>query len=69
MPHFVTHILATRRARPVTPMGRASGDDDACVSHAYQRRLAALRERAPDTLRARVRRELRAVAAPAARSE
>jgi hypothetical protein len=32
------------------------------MSDAYRRRLAALRLRAPDTLRARVRRELRGAA-------
>ena len=68
MPHFVTHILATRRARPATPASGAPGDDEARVTHAYRRRLAALRATAPDTLRARVRRELSAAAAPAARS-
>ena len=68
MPHFVTHIVLSRRA-PVRPRTRdASVDVAALDAHAYRRRLARLRTPAPDALRARVRRELRA-RATATRSE
>jgi hypothetical protein len=58
MSHFVTDF------RPVDSARRASGLRTATAlravgTRAYRLRLAALRVRAPDTLRARVRRELR----------
>jgi hypothetical protein len=67
MPLFVTDI------RPASPAARAiaaraaSGDGISAAS-AYRRRLAALQHRAPDTLRARVRRVLR-LASASARTE
>ena len=62
MPLFVTEI------RPATPAARASvtrtaSGDGISVARAYRRRLTALRQRAPDTLRARVRRALRLASA------
>ena len=70
MPHFVTHIVRTRRAPAWSRMRGSSLDDAACEARAYRRRLASLRTPAPDSLRDRVRRELRAAAAPAStRSE
>jgi hypothetical protein len=63
MPQFVTHIVLSRRAPRLPRVRGASVDDAACDTHAYRRRLASLRTPAPDTLRARVRRELRAAAA------
>lgn len=58
MPHFVTDIRfvdsAPRATSPRAPNVARPDDADA-----YRIRLAALRTRAPDTLRARVRRELR----------
>lgn len=58
MPHFVTDI------RPVDSAPRATSSRTAkiahsCVARGYRLRLAALRVRAPATLRARVKRELR----------
>ena len=55
MPHFVTDI------HPAAPARRsiAARDANARATRAYRRRLAALHVRAPDTLRARVKRELR----------
>jgi hypothetical protein len=73
MPRFVTPILHARHARyaasvRAVPPAASPGD-----SPGYRRRLADLRTRAPDTLRARVRRELReaaaSAAAPSARAE
>jgi len=58
MPHFVTDIRhadsAQRAAAPRTPANARAAD-----ARAYRRRLVALRVSAPDTLRARVRRDLR----------
>ena len=62
MPQIVTHIPASHRAENLRAARRARLSEAARVSDAYRRRLAALRTRAPDTLRARVRRELRAAA-------
>jgi hypothetical protein len=67
MPLFVTDI------RPATPaacatIARAAAGDRIGVARAYRRRMAALRLRAPDTLRARVLRALR-VASARARTE
>ena len=58
MPHFVTDIRFVDSAPRATSLRAANvaRPDD---REAYRRRLAALRVRAPDTLRARVRRELR----------
>jgi len=68
MPHFVTDISPVQRARVArcahTVLGRC---DDA--AHAYRLRLAALRDHAPDTLFARVRRALREADAASTRSE
>ena len=65
MPLFVTPIDSSRRA-PVRAWVRdASSGDVELDAHGYRRRLAALHTPAPDTLRARVRRELRAAAAAA----
>ena len=70
MPHFVTHIVRSRRASASSRMRGASVDDAAREARAYRARLAALRTPAPDSLRARVRRELRnASAATTARPE
>jgi hypothetical protein len=58
MPHFVTdirHADSTRRA--TTP--RDATNARTAGARAYHRRLAALRVPAPDTLRARVQRDLR----------
>jgi hypothetical protein len=62
MPQFVTPIFAPLRDVPAGSVLDASLDASEPMSDAYRRRLAALRLRAPDTLRARVRRELRAAA-------
>jgi hypothetical protein len=62
MPQFVTPIFAPLRDMPAASVLDASLDASEPMSDAYRRRLAALRLRAPDTLRARVRRELRAAA-------
>ena len=70
MPHFVTHILRSRRAPIRTRALGAPIDIGARGAPAYRRRLARLRTPAPDTLRARVRRELHAAAAaPSVRPE
>ncbi len=62
MPLFVTDIRsADPAARVITT--RAACGDRASAARAYRRRLAALRLRAPDTLRARVRRALRLASA------
>lgn len=58
MPHFVTDISPARRAF-VAKRARTVLDGRARAAYAYRSRLAALRDRAPDTLVARVRRELR----------
>jgi hypothetical protein len=62
MPLFVTDI------RPAGATARAIGartgaGESLSAARAYRRRLAALRQRAPDTLRARVRRALRLASA------
>ena len=62
MPQIVTHIPASHRAEALRAARRARLNERARVFDAYLRRLVALRTRAPDTLRARVRRELRAAA-------
>ena len=67
MSHFVTEI------HPVDSVPRAASSREAVharagAARAYRIRLAALRVRAPDTLRARVRRELR-LARPTSRTE
>ena len=60
MPQYVTPIVTPRRASPRPRMSGASVRDVTLDEHAYRRRLAGLRMPAPDTLRDRVRRELRA---------
>ena len=63
MPQFVTPISAPLRAASADAERSARSDERVMLSDAYARRLASLRTPAPDTLRARVRRELRAAAA------
>jgi hypothetical protein len=63
MARFVTHIVPSYRAAATQRVRGASAGDDASDTDVYRRRLAGLRTPAPDTLRARVRRELRAAAA------
>jgi hypothetical protein len=58
MPHFVTDIHPAVPARH-SIAGRDATKLDARAARAYRRRLAALHVRASDTLRARVKRELR----------
>ena len=63
MPHFVTDIRhAASPYRADLPRTDANGR---AAARAYRRRLASLRICAPDTLRARVRRELRLAPTPA----
>jgi hypothetical protein len=63
MPQIVTRIVLSRRAT-VSPQARgASAGVAAHDARRFRRRLASLRTPAPDTLRARVMRELRAAAA------
>lgn len=69
MPHFVTDILATDRAASGIAAPRASWLASASDARAYRLRMATLRTRASDTLRARVRRELRAAAQRSPRTE
>jgi hypothetical protein len=69
MPQFVTAILPIHRAAPARPARRVPTDVSLVDALAYRRRMAELRTRAPDTLRARVRRELREAAASSTRSE
>ena len=69
MPLFVTHILRSRRAPIRTRVLGVSNDVAARDAPAYRGRLARLRTPAPDTLRARVRRELHAAAATTVRPE
>ena len=58
MPHFVTDIRhADSAQRAATP--RRAAHARAADARAYRRRLASLRVGAPDTLRGRVRRDLR----------
>jgi hypothetical protein len=63
MPHFVTRIIRSRRAPLWMRTRGVSHDDGSHDARGYRRRLARLRAAAPDTLRARVRRELSAAAA------
>ena len=68
MPHFVTDIRHAESAqRAAAP--RTSANTRFADARAYRRRLAALRVCAPDTLRARVRRDLRHVALATSRTE
>ena len=62
MPHFVTDIHPVDSARRAHA-AREAANRRAGATRAYRRRLAALRVRAPHTLRARVIRELRLVPA------
>ena len=62
MSQFVTPIFDRRRVPDAEARPRSSADDAASATRAMLRRLATLRTPAPDTLRARVRRELRAAA-------
>lgn len=62
MPQFVTPISTPLRHPPAASNFDAARNGSDAISCAYHRRLLALRTRAPDTLRARVRRELRAAA-------
>ena len=57
MPHFVTDIRHADSARRENTARGATNTRDADV-RAYHRRLAALRVVAPDTLRARLLRDL-----------
>lgn len=63
MPHFVTDIRhadpAQRAATPHAARQRAVSNTRAADARAYRRRLVSLQVCAPDTLRARVRRDLR----------
>lgn len=68
MPHFVTDISPAQRALAAKPV-RFVFDGRVRAARAYRRRLAALRERAPDTLYARVRRVLREADATMIRAE
>jgi len=67
MSHFVTEIHPVDSVRRAAS-SREAVDARAGAARAYRIRLAALRVRAPDTLRARVRRELR-LARPTSRTE
>ena len=69
MPQFVTHIPVSRRGVAPAAAQRACPNDRVRMNDAYSRRLAALRTRAPDTLCARVRRELRAAGESITRPE
>lgn len=68
MPHFVTDISPAQRALVARP-ARTVLDGRAHATRAFRSRLASLRERAPDTLCARVRRALREADAAMIRSE
>ena len=70
MSQYVTHIFDGRSTAPTgAPRGSAM-DEAARARQAFRRRLTKLRTPASDTLRARIRRELRAAAAaPDARPE
>ena len=63
MPHFVTDIRhadsAQRAATPRAATLRTVANTRTADARAYHRRLASLQTCAPDTLRARVRRDLR----------
>jgi len=67
MPHFVTDISPARRAF-VAKRARTVLDGCGSTAYAFRLRLAALRDRAPDALLARVRRELREADAAVNRS-
>ena len=69
MPQFVTHIPASHRPAAPIVARRTTPHDRARTMDAYRRRLAALRARAPDALRDRLRRQLRAAAASIAITE
>ena len=69
MPHFVTDIRPAHRAAAHQSARGVAFDARTRAVLAYHRRMEALRERAPDTLVARVRRELRAAAQRSARTE
>ena len=69
MPQFVTRIPISRRAAAPATAQRTYPNDRVRMNDAYSRRLAALRTRAPDTLCARVRRELRAAGESITRPE
>ena len=58
MPHFVTDIRHADSARRVST-ARGATNGRSARARACHRRLAALRVPAPDTLRARVQRDLR----------
>jgi len=62
MPLFVTDIRPAHLAAHAI-VARAAAGEGVSERRAYRRRLAALRQRAPDTLRARVRRALRLASA------
>jgi hypothetical protein len=62
MPLFVTDIRPASAATRATA-ARTGAGGSISAARAYRRRLAALRQRAPDTLRARVRRALRMASA------
>jgi hypothetical protein len=64
MPHFVTDIRHADSAQRAA-VSHAASNACADVARAYRRRLASLQLPAPDTLRARVRRELRLARATA----
>lgn len=68
MPHFVTDISPVQRAL-VARRAHTVLDRRDRATRAYRLRLAALRDRAPDTLLARVRRALREADAALTRSE
>jgi hypothetical protein len=67
MPHFVTRLVRSRRAPVWTRTPGAPTDATERDADGYRRRLARLHTPAPDTLRDRVRHELRAAAAAAAK--
>ncbi len=63
MPHPTMQIVASTDAvGPARAVHRVAPGVDSAGHRAYRQRLAALRSRAPDSLRVRVVRELRAVA-------
>ena len=68
MPHFVTDIRHADPAQLAATLHAASqrvvASARAVDAHAYRRRLASLQVCAPDTLRARVRRDLRLALMP-----
>lgn len=64
MPQIVTDLSFIRRTGHARTTRVVVARGHAAEMIAYRRRLASLRTTATDTLRARVRRELRAAAAP-----